>query len=119
MRTYKTAIVLSALMKVGTIPFHVMLVLQSCTDHLQVLPGSSCETFPSSSDGTYDIGNLTFDTGVKEEEEVNVKRQKVIGSGEEKCIDIKDEEDLHSEEEDYMDTEINKEVRMRIQYKVL
>jgi hypothetical protein len=63
--------------------FDVMLVLQSCTDFLQVLPGSSCGTFPSSSDGTFDIGNLTFDTGVKEVEEVNVKTEKAIGSGEE------------------------------------
>ena len=34
-----------------------MLVLQSCTDSLQVLPGSSSETFPTSSDGTCDVSN--------------------------------------------------------------
>jgi hypothetical protein len=97
-----------------------MLVLQSCTDPLQVLPGSSCETFPTPSDGTYDVGNLKFDTVVEEEKEMNV-RTKVIGSGEEKCIDMKDEEDVHGEEEEeiYMDIEIKKEVRMRIQCNVL
>jgi len=43
------------------------------------------------------------------------------GSGEEKCLDIKDEEDLHSEEEeeDVMDIEIKEEVRMGIQCNVL
>jgi hypothetical protein len=46
-----------------------------------------------------------------------MKTEKLIGSGEENCVDIKDEEDLHSEEEedDSMDLEIKKEVRMRIQ----
>ena len=34
-----------------------MFVLQSCTDSLQVLPGSSSETFPTSSDGTCDVSN--------------------------------------------------------------
>jgi hypothetical protein len=31
---------------------------------------------------------------------VNVKTEKVLGSGEEKCRGIKDEESLHSEEKD-------------------
>jgi len=80
-----------------------MLVLQSHTDSVQVLPVSSCETFPSSSDGTYDIGNIKFeeDIDIKEEEErVNVKAEKGICSEEEECIDIKDEEGMHSEEEE-------------------
>ena len=34
-----------------------MLVLQSCTDSLQVLPGSSPETFLTSSDGTCHVGH--------------------------------------------------------------
>jgi len=34
-----------------------MLVLQSCTDPLHFLPGSSSETFPTSSDGTCDVSN--------------------------------------------------------------
>jgi len=63
-RMYKAAAVLSVLMKVHTIPCHdrghinVMLVLQSCTDPLRVLPSLSSETFPTSSDGAYDVGNL-------------------------------------------------------------
>jgi len=102
LRMYKAATVLSALMKVGTVPFHVMLVLQSCTDPLQVLPGSSCGTFPSSSDDTYDFGIVKFeeDIDVKEEEKVDVKAEKGIDSEEEECIDIKDEEDMDIEEGD-------------------
>jgi hypothetical protein len=34
-----------------------MLVLQSCTDPLQVLAGSSNETFPTPSDGSCDVSN--------------------------------------------------------------
>ena len=41
-----------------------MLVLQSCTDSLQVLPGSSSETFPTSSDGTCDVSNTTVQQDV-------------------------------------------------------
>jgi hypothetical protein len=41
---------------------------------------------------------MKFDIDIKEEKEVNVKTEKVIGSLEEKCRDIKDEESLHSEE---------------------
>ena len=87
--------------------FNVMLVLQSCTDSLQVLPGSSCE-FPSSSDGTYGIGNIKFeeDIDIKEEEKVKVKAEKSIDSEEEECIDIKDEEGIHSEEEEEEDMNI-------------
>jgi hypothetical protein len=105
LRLYKAAAVLSALKKVDTIPFLVMLVLQNCTDPLQVLQGSSFESFPSSSDGTCDVGNIKFaeDIDIKEEEKVNVKAEKGIGSEEEECIDIKDEEGIHSEEEEEMD----------------
>ena len=103
-----------------------MFVLQSCTDSLQVLPISSCETFPTSSDGTYGVGNIKFDIDIEElEEEVNVKTEKVIGSEEEKCIDIKEEQGLHSEEEDEKEEnmdiqeeesiEIKEEMRMGIQ----
>jgi len=104
---YKAAAVLSALMKVYTISCHdrghinVMLVLQSCTDFLQVMAGSSTETFPTSSDGTYDLVNIKFEEhiGIKEEEELNVKTEKGIGSEEMECIDIKDEDCIYSEEE--------------------
>ena len=104
----KAAAILSVLMKVCAIPCHdrghinVMLVLQSCTDSLQVMAGSSSETFPTSPDGTLDIGNIKVEelADIKEEEEVNVKTENVIGSEEEECMDIKDEEGAHSEEED-------------------
>ena len=36
----------------------------------------------------------------EEEEEVNVKTEKIIVSEEEECIDIKDEEGIYSEEEE-------------------
>jgi hypothetical protein len=51
-----------------------MLVLQSCTDSLHILPGPSVETFPTSSNGTYDGGNIKLekDIDIKAEAEVNV-----------------------------------------------
>ena len=81
--------------------FNVLLVLQSCTDSLQVLQGASCETFPSSSYGTYDVGSIKFkeDIDIKEEEKMNVKAEKGIGSAEEEYIDIKVDEVIRSEEE--------------------
>ena len=104
------ATVLSVLMKLYTIPWHdrghinVKLVLQSCTDSLQVLSGSSSETFPTSSDCTYDVGNMKFEEEVnikeEEEEEVNVKSEKVIGSEEEEFMDIKEEDGLYCEVEE-------------------
>jgi len=82
--------------------FNVILVLQSYTDPEQVLPGSSCETFPSSSDGTHGVGNIKFEeyVDIKEEVKVNVKAELSIGTEEEECVDIKDEERMHSEEEE-------------------
>ena len=88
------------------------------------------ETLPTSSVGTYGIGDMKFDIDIEEvEEEVNVKTEKVIVSEEEKCIDIKDEEGLHGEEEEEekedMDIqgeesmEIKDEVRMRIQFNIM
>jgi len=95
-------------MKVYSIPCHdtghinVMLVLQSCTDSLKVMADSSTETFPTSSDGTCDVGSMKVeeDTYMPDFEEVNVKTEKVIVSEEEECINIKDEEDIYSEEEE-------------------
>ena len=115
----KVATVLSVLIKVYTIPCHdrghinVMLVLQSCIDYLKVMAGSSSEKFPTSSDGTLDIGNIKVEehTDIKgEEEELNVKTEKVIGSEVEECIDIKDkdgifDEEKEEEEEEDMDTQ--------------
>jgi len=72
---------------------------------------------------------MKFDIDIKEEEEeVNVKTEKVIGSEEGKCIDIKDEEGLHIEEveeEDNMDIReeedvpIKEEVRMKMHCNIL
>ena len=101
--------------------FNIMLVLQSCTDSLQVLPGSFFETFPMSSDGTYAIGNMKFDIDIEEEAEVNVKTEKVIGCEEEKCIDIKEEKCLYSEEEEEegVDIQIKEDVRIKVQWNIL
>jgi len=105
----KAAALLSAVMKVYIIPCHdrghinVMLVLQSCTDPLQVMAGSSTVTFPTSPDGTYEVANIKVEehTDIKEEEEeVNVKTEAVVISEEEDCIDIKDEDGIYSEEEE-------------------
>jgi len=43
---------------------NVMLVLQSCTDSLHILPGSSSETFPTQSDGTFDVNNTAVQQDV-------------------------------------------------------
>jgi hypothetical protein len=63
-----------------------MLVLQSCTDSLRILPGSSSETFPASSDGTYDVGNIEV------EGDVVVIGEGSIARNEEVNIDIKQEQ---------------------------
>jgi len=97
----KTATLPSVLMKVYNIPCHntghinVMLVLQRCTDSLQVLPGWTSETSPISSDGTCDVSNVKVeeDLNMQGEEEVNVKTE------EEECIDIKHEVAIYFEEE--------------------
>jgi len=85
-RMYKVAAVLSVLMQVYIIPCHdrghinVILVLQSCTDPLYILPTSSSETFPTS-DGTYDVGNIKFeeDVGVIEESFIAINKEEDIG----------------------------------------
>jgi hypothetical protein len=88
LRMYKAAAVLSALIKLYTIPCHyrgdinIMLVLQSCTDTPHILPGSSSESQVISSDfGNIEVGedvvvieegfkavNDEADIGIKEEE---------------------------------------------------
>jgi len=75
---FRAATLLSVLMKVCTIPCHntghinVMLVLQSCTDSLHVLPGSSSETFPTPSDGTCDVNNTAVQQDVVVIEECSI-----------------------------------------------
>ena len=79
-----------------------MLALQSCTDPLHIVPSSSSDTNAASSDCAYHIGNVKVEEDVDmqgEEAEVNVKIEKGIGSEEEECIGIKDEEGIYSEEE--------------------
>ena len=78
-----------------------MLVLQSCSDSLHILPGSSSDTCGTSSDCAYHVGNVKVeeDFDMQEVEEVNVKTEKGVWSEEEECIGIKDEEDRYSEEE--------------------
>ena len=78
-----------------------MFVLQSCSDSLHILPGSSSDTNATSSDCAYHVGNMKVeeDLDMQVEEEVNVKTEKGIDSEEEECICIKDEEGIYSEEE--------------------
>jgi hypothetical protein len=63
----------------------VILMLQSCTDSLQVLPGSSSETFPTSSDGAFNFNNMEV------EEDVVVVEEGLIAVNEEASIGIKQE----------------------------
>ena len=64
LRMYKAAAVLSTLMKVYTISCHdrghitVMLVLQSITDSLHIMPGSSSESHSTSCDGAGNFGKI-------------------------------------------------------------
>jgi hypothetical protein len=58
-----------------------MLVLQTCTDSLQVQPSSSSEIFPTTSDGTYDVGNIKFEEDVDEVEEVFIALNKEVDIG--------------------------------------
>jgi hypothetical protein len=117
----KTATVLSVLMKVYIIPCHdrgcinVMLVLQSCTDPLHIPPRSSSDTYATSSDCAYHIGNVKFEEelDLQEVEEVNVKKERGIGSEEEEFIGIEDEEGLYSEgKREEEDVDIVKEVSL-------
>jgi len=86
---YKAAAVLSALMKEYTIPCHarghmnIMLVLQSCTDSLHILPGSSSETHGTSSDGVCNFSNIEV------KEDIDVKEEGFIAIKEEVDIAIK------------------------------
>jgi hypothetical protein len=58
-----------------------MLGLQSCTDSLHLLPGSSGETFPTSSDCTYDVGNITVDEDIYVIEEIYTAVNKEADTG--------------------------------------
>ena len=56
-----------------------MLVLQTCTDPLQVLPGSSIETCAISSDGACDISSIKDEVIVVEEDFVSISEESDIG----------------------------------------
>ena len=60
---------------------NVMLVLQSCTDSLQVLPCSSSETFPTPSGVTCDVSNTAVqqDAVVVEEHFIAVSKEAPTG----------------------------------------
>jgi len=95
------------LMAVYTIPchdsrsFNVVLILQICSDSQHILPGPSSDTNAVSFDWAYHVGNARVegDLDMQMEEELKVKTENGVGSEEEECIDIKDEESLYSEEE--------------------
>jgi len=82
----KTATVLSALMKVYAISCHdrghinIMLVLQSCTDPLHILP-SPCSETNATSDGVYNFSNIEVkeDVDVIEEIFISVNEEVVPG----------------------------------------
>ena len=80
---------------------NVMLVLQSSSDSVHILTGSSSEANATSSDCAYHVGNVKVeeDFDMQEEEgEVNVKTEKDIGTEEEESIGTKNEEGVYSEE---------------------
>ena len=64
-----------------------MLVLQSCTDSLQVMAGSSTDTIPTPSDSTYGVGHMEGEGNVdvieeslifvKEEEDIGIKQEEI------------------------------------------
>jgi len=92
LKMYKEAAVISALMKMYSIPcynkghINFMLVLQSGTDTPHILPGSSSETFPTLSDGACNFSNIEV------EEDVDIKEEGFIAIKEEFDIGIKQEE---------------------------
>ena len=91
---------------------NVMLVLQSCSDSLHILTGSSSETNATSSDCAYHVGKVKVeeDLDMQEEEgELNVKTEKDIGNEEEESIGTKDEEGMYSKEEEEEDVNIKEE----------
>jgi len=63
-----------------------MLVLQSCTDSLHILPSLSTEMFPTSSDGT------NYASNIEVEEDVVVIEEGFISISEEVAVHIKQEE---------------------------
>jgi hypothetical protein len=81
----------------GHINITSVLVLQSCSDSLHILPSSSSEKFPTSSDGAFGVGNVKVERDV-EMEEFNLKTENGIDSEEEKCVGVQSEEGVCIEE---------------------
>jgi len=115
----KAATVLPVLM--NTIPCHdrghinVMLVLQNCSDSLRILPSTSSDTNAASSDCAYHIGSMEVEEDMDmqgEEVEVNVKTEKGIGSEEEECISVKDEEGIYVGEEEEEEEDVESKVEV-------
>jgi len=85
-RISKAATVLSALMIVYTIPCHdrgrinIMLVLQSCTDPLHILPSLSSQT-NALSDGVCNFSGMEFEEDVDEIEEVFMSINEEVDRG--------------------------------------
>jgi hypothetical protein len=79
------------------------------------MAGSSTETIPTSSDGSYDVGNIKVeeDVDMPKFEEVYVRTENVVFSMEEDCIDIKDEEGKYTEEEEDIDKKEEKDVAVQ------
>jgi hypothetical protein len=81
------------------------------------MAGTSTETFPTTSDSTFDIGNVKVVEDLDiQEEEVNVKTEREIGSEEEEFVDIKDEDCIYSEEEkeeEDIDTQEEEDVEIK------
>ena len=92
LRMYKGAAVSSDLVKLCAIPFldrghiNIILVLQSCTDPLQILPCSSSENYATSFNGAYNSSK------VEVEGDVDVKEEFFTAINKEAGIDIKQEE---------------------------
>ena len=63
-----------------------MLVLQSCTDSLHILPGSSGESHATPSDGVCNFSNIEF------EEDIDLKEESFIAINEEGDTGIKQED---------------------------
>jgi hypothetical protein len=83
------------------------------------MEGSACETFPTTSSGTYDVGNIKVeDIYIKQEVEEDVKPEKDVGYKEEEWIDIKCEGDVYSEEEKEEDTDRKEQEHVNIKEEV-
>ena len=87
LRTYKAAAVLSALMKFYAIPSHdrghisFVLDLQSWTESLHILPGSSSEKYTTPSDGVCNSGSIEVEKDVVVKEECFTAINKEVDMG--------------------------------------